>query len=183
MFSSKGSAIQPTQKPDVAARGGAAYVINSSNLIIQNNGTSFSSPIMTGGLACLMQALPNSTNAEIMQLVRESGSIFNTPNYEIGHGIPNLQQALGAVLNEGNTMGTEFKIFPNPTENFLYINFPENVNSAEITIFDVLGELVFNTTVYQNNNLLNIEALSNGIYITKLKGANKKTNTFKLIKE
>lgn len=182
-FSSKGSAIQPTHKPDVAARGGTAYVIDKNNFIVQNNGTSFSSPIMTGGLACLLQALPNMTNTEIMQLVRESASIYNTPDYEIGYGIPDLQQALGAVLSEGNSMGTEFKIFPNPAENLLFINFPENVNVADVKVFDVLGKLVINTVIYQDNKVLNIEALSKGIYITKLKGDNKKTNTFKLIKE
>jgi len=182
-FSSKGSAIQPTHKPDVAARGGAAYVIDKNNFIVQNNGTSFSSPIMTGGLACLMQALPNMTNAEIMQLVRESASIYNTPDYEIGYGIPDLQQALGAVLSEGNSMGMEFKIFPNPAKNLLFINFPENVNSASVKVFDVLGKLVINTVINQDNKVINIEALSKGIYITRLKGDNKKTNTFKLIKE
>jgi len=182
-FSSKGSAIQPTHKPDVAARGGLAYVINSSNIILQNNGTSFSSPIMTGGLACVMQALPNLTNAEVMQLVRESASIYSTPDYEIGYGIPDLQQALGSVLNEGLTMGTEFKIFPNPTKNLLFVNFPENVNSADAKVFDVLGKLVIDTTIYQNDKILNLEALSKGIYIARLKGDNKKTNTFKLIKE
>ncbi|WP_347922324.1 S8 family serine peptidase [Pontimicrobium sp. SW4] len=183
-FSSKGSVIQPTHKPDVVARGGAAYVIDSNNNIVQNNGTSFSSPIMTGGLASLIQALPNFTNAEIMQLVRESASIYNTPNFEIGYGIPDLQQALGAVLNKGgDILGKEFKIFPNPAKSLLFVNFPENVNSADIAIFDVLGKLVINTTIYQNNKALNIEALSKGIYIARLKGDNKKTNTFKLIKE
>lgn len=182
-FSSKGSAIQPTHKPDVAARGGLAYVINSSNIIIQNNGTSFSSPIMTGGLACLMQALPNLTNAEMMQLVRESGSIYSTPNYEIGYGIPDLQQALGAVLNEEISMGEEFKIFPNPVKNSVFINFPENVSTADVKVFDVLGKLVINTIVNQNNKTINLQALSKGMYILTLKGNNKKTNTFKLIKE
>ncbi|TJY36306.1 S8 family serine peptidase [Pontimicrobium aquaticum] len=182
-FSSKGSAIQPTHKPDVAARGGLAYVINSGNIIVQNNGTSFSSPIMAGGLACLIQALPNLTNAEIMQLVRESGSIYNTPNYEIGYGIPDLQQALGTVLNEGIILETEFKIFPNPVKNLLFINFPENVNSADVKVFDVLGKLVIDTTIYINNRSLNLSSLSRGMYIAKLQGDNKKANTFKLLKK
>lgn len=182
-FSSKGSAIQPTHKPDVAARGGLAYVINSSNSIVQNNGTSFSSPIMTGGLACLMQALPNMTNTEIMQLVRESASIYSTPDYEIGYGIPNLQLAREAVLSDEGTMGAEFKIFPNPAKKSVFIDFPEDVSSAEVNVFDILGKQVINTIIYQNNKVLNIEALSNGIYIARLKGDNNKTNTFKLIKE
>jgi len=118
-----------------------------------------------------------------MQLVRESGSIYSTPNYEIGYGIPNLQDALGAVLNEENTMGSEFSIFPNPVKNSLFINFPENVTSTQVMVFDILGKLVINTSIYQNNKALNLGTLSKGMYIVKLKGDNKKTNTFKLIKE
>ena len=41
-FSSQGSAFQPTQKPDVVARGASAFVINENNTIVNNNGTSFS---------------------------------------------------------------------------------------------------------------------------------------------
>ena len=57
-FSSQGSAFQPTQKPNVVARGAGSFIIDQNNNIGQNNGTSFSSPIMAGAMACLMQALP-----------------------------------------------------------------------------------------------------------------------------
>jgi serine protease AprX len=46
-FSSQGGAAQVGyQKPDVVARGGAAYVVNENDAITQNNGTSLSGPIL-----------------------------------------------------------------------------------------------------------------------------------------
>jgi len=180
-FSSQGSAIQPTQKPDVAARGSGSFVIDPSDIIVQNNGTSFSSPIMAGGITCLWQALPNKTNAEIMQLVRESASQFTMPDFFIGFGIPDLQLALTLELDK--TQQFLFKIFPNPLQNILQIDFPENTESATLIIYDVLGKQVVNAFIEQDDGQINLEYLQSGIYIVKLQGDNQNVNTFKLIKE
>jgi serine protease AprX len=180
-FSSQGSAIQPTQKPDVAARGSGSFVINSNDIIIQNNGTSFSSPIMAGGITCLWQVLPNKTNAEIMQLVRESGSQFVTPDFFLGFGIPDLQLALTLELDK--IRQSIFKIFPNPVQNILQIDFPRNIESPTLIIYDVLGKQVVKAIITQDNKRINLEYLTSGIYIVKLEGDNQNVNTIKLIKE
>jgi len=180
-FSSQGSALQPTQKPDVAARGSGSFVIDPFDNIVQNNGTSFSSPIMAGGVACLWQALPNKTNVEIMQLVRESSSQFATPDFFLGYGIPDLQLALTLELDK--TQQSIFKIFPNPLQNILQINFPENTESASLIIYDILGKQVTKAIITQDNKRINLDFLPSGIYIVKLQGDNQNVNTFKLIKE
>jgi hypothetical protein len=180
-FSSQGSVNQPTQKPDVAARGSGSFVIDPSDVIVQNNGTSFSSPIMAGGITCLWQALPNKTNAEIMQLVRESASQFTTPDFFIGYGIPDLQLALTLELDE--TQQSIFKIFPNPLQNILQIDFPENTENASLIIYDILGKQITKAIITQDNKRINLEYLPSGIYIIKLQGDNQNVNTFKLIKE
>src|SRR5690606_5230120 len=97
-FSSVGSANQPTFKPDVVAQGQASYVVGTNDVIGTLNGTSFSSPILAGGIVCLWQALPYKSNAEIMQLVRESASQYSNPDYFLGYGIPNLFAALNTEL-------------------------------------------------------------------------------------
>ena len=83
-FSSSGSSIQPSHKPDVTAQGLASAVITENDIIATANGTSFSSPILAGAMVCLRQALPSLTNEQLMQLVRESSSLYNTPNYFLG---------------------------------------------------------------------------------------------------
>ena len=182
-FSSIGSGTQPTPKPDVAARGEGSYVIGSNGLITQNNGTSFSSPIMAGGIACLMQALPNKTNAEIMQLVRDSGSQSASHDFFIGYGIPDLQAALNMTLDIPISNGSGFNVFPNPVENILHVSFPENVEHTVLAIYDILGKQVIEALINQDYKAINLEHLPSGIYIAKLQADNRKTNTFKLIKE
>jgi hypothetical protein len=182
-FSSQGSAIQPTQKPDVVARGSGSYVIDNSNAIVQNSGTSFSSPILAGGITCLWQALPTKSNAEIMQLVRESASQFTTPDFFLGFGIPDLQKALNLALSVESKDLNEFKIFPNPVQKILQIRFPKNVEYTTVELYNVLGMQVMHTKIYKNKKAINLEHLSSGIYIAKLQSSNNISNTFKLIKE
>ncbi|MCL6294642.1 S8 family serine peptidase [Jejuia spongiicola] len=181
-FSSVGSAFQPSQKPDVVARGLSASVITPSNVIGSSNGTSFSSPILAGGIACLMQALPNKTNAEIMQLVRESGSQFSTPDYQLGYGIPNLKSALSNALSINNFEKTNtISIYPNPAKTFVYVKVPINENKLTITFFNVLGKQVLQRSINSTNNQIDISALSKGIYIINAK-SNNKAKSFKFIK-
>ena len=181
-FSSQGSAIQPTQKPDVVARGLSSFVIDNNNNIVQNNGTSFSSPILAGGITCLWQALPSKTNTEIMQLVRESASQYTTPDFFLGYGIPDLQIALDAALSFELETLIKFKIFPNPVQDNLQIVFPKDIEIATLELFDIIGKQVINTVIY-NNKAINLESLSNGIYIVKIQTDSKISSTFKLIKK
>ena len=183
-FSSQGSSFQPTQKPDVVAQGRSSYVITENDIITTSNGTSFSSPIMAGGIACLWQALPTLTNAEIMQLIRESASQYNTPDNFLGYGIPDLQLALnnGTLLVETQEQITKFGLYPNPVLNEIIIKIPIENESVSFAIFDVLGKLVFQKTVNNSSPKVNISDLSSGIYIAKLE-ALKTSKTIRLIKK
>ncbi|ALJ04419.1 serine protease [Pseudalgibacter alginicilyticus] len=181
-FSSKGNAVQPTQKPDVVAQGQASYVITENDVIVSANGTSFSSPILAGGIVCLWQALPDKTNAEIMQLVRESASQYKSPDYFLGYGIPDLQAALvmGEVL-----MGKsdEIQLFPNPTTGMLYFNRASDDESIwTIRLFDVLGREVKMALLSIGNNVMDISSLSNGMYLIKI-DSNNTSNTIKVLKK
>jgi len=180
-FSSVGSATQPSQKPDVAAQGQSAAVINSSNVIGTNNGTSFSSPILAGGIACLMQALPNKTNAEIMQLVRESASQFSAPDYELGYGIPDLWSALNALATDDFENVNDISIYPNPAKNVVHVKIPSNENKLTITFFDVLGKQILQRSINSTYNQIDVSSLSKGIYIVNAKSKNK-AKSFKLVK-
>ena len=168
-FSSVGSAIQPSQKPDVTARGEQPFLIDLNNNIVQNNGTSFSGPIIAGGIACLMQALPNKTNAEIMKLVRESGSQYDSPDYQLGYGIPNLFQALEQGLSTPDYSGNEFKIYPNPVVSKLFVEIPVSLKEVSFHLYNVLGELIIDS-VKRDDFSINIEHLHNGIYIVRCHG-------------
>ncbi len=182
-FSSQGDGSQPNQKPDVVAQGQASYVISTGDVIYTSNGTSFSSPIMAGGVVCLWQALPSLTNAQIMQIIRESASQYNNPDNFLGYGIPNLQLALsnGLSIVDFENLELDLNIYPNPVSNEIRLTIPEQ-DIVSITIFDILGKLVKQGSLTHVNSKINVESLSQGIYIAKLQSGNI-SRTIKLIKE
>jgi hypothetical protein len=182
-FSSIGSAIQPTQKPDVVAQGQSSYVINQNNIIGTANGTSFSSPIMAGGIVCLWQALPDKTNAEIMQLVRESASQYSSPDYYLGYGIPDLQLALdnAIIADENSNENKDIKLFPNPTNGLVYVVFPSNKTELSIKIYDILGKQVLSFLMDSRQTQLDVSSLATGVYIAKIKSKGL-SKSFKIIK-
>jgi hypothetical protein len=182
-FSSIGSSDQTVQKPDVVAQGQASYVIDPSDNITTSNGTSFSSPILAGGVVCLWQALPTLTNAEIMQLVRESASQYSSPDYYLGFGIPDLFQALnnGLSVDDFPEQTIELNIFPNPVSDRIYSTIPSD-DVVNISIFDVLGKLVKSGIMTVDDNSISVQNLSKGIYIAKIQ-SNGVSKTIKLIKE
>lgn len=180
-FSSRGSATQPTQKPDVVARGASAAVVTEANTIVGNSGTSFSSPIMAGGIASLWQALPNATAEEIKQYVRMSASQYTTPDFFLGYGIPNLQLALdiGLSLQEQDIL--EINVFPNPVNDVLHIKMPSESENTSIILFDVIGNRVLEKLLLSTDEVLNMSNLSSGLYMLQIK-SNVESKTIKLIK-
>ena len=166
-FSSIGSTDQPTQKPDVMTQGSGSWVIDQNNAIRSANGTSFSSPIMAGGVACLWQALPNKTNAEIMQLIRESASIYNAPTFTMGYGIPDLQLALSLSIPDEEFYS--LMLFPNPTNDSFSIQSSIQNDVITIFLFDVLGKHIATSSQNYLNNRFDISFLSSGIYVADIK--------------
>jgi hypothetical protein len=92
-FSSFGPTSDGRVKPNVCALGQNASVINSSGAITKANGTSFSSPILCGATACLMQKYRFYTPEKIMHAIELTSSNSNSPNNEIGFGIPDFSKA------------------------------------------------------------------------------------------
>lgn len=180
-FSSRGSAFQTVQKPDVVAQGQAAYVVNEFDTIVTNNGTSFSSPITAGGVTSLWQALPNATNVEIMNYVRQSASQYLTPDDNYGYGIPDLGLALGIGLSVKEEKLNTLKIFPNPVNDILYVKFPDEIEQSVITIYNILGKVVLQKIITKSDFSVDVSSMASGLYMLHL---NSKTSSkiFKFIK-
>ena len=91
------ASVGPTQdgrvKPDVVALGSGTTLISGRGTLIRDMGTSFSTPLVCGLVACLWQGLRTKTATEIIELVRRSATNFDTPDNICGYGIPNFWQA------------------------------------------------------------------------------------------
>ena len=99
-FSSYGPTSDGRIKPDAVAVGWNTYVANQRGVTLRSNGTSFSSPIMAGMVACLWQAFPEKNAFEIMEAVRLSGNQVHAPDSSLGYGITDLLKAYNILLQK-----------------------------------------------------------------------------------
>jgi serine protease AprX len=182
-FSSFGPTADQRIKPDVLAQGLSSAIINySSGNVSTSNGTSFSSPIMAGVIACFWQAFPNKTNFEIMDLIRKSADRFNNPTDQYGYGIPDFEAAYNQVLTLDNFKNASIKIFPNPLKDTFSMSVDGYAaESLSIQIYNILGQLVFENFKLVSKTI-DSKNLKNGIYILKIQYENQQ-KTVKLIKK
>ncbi len=179
-FSSFGPTSDGRVKPDANAKGGGTTIINSSGNVSTGNGTSFSSPVICGVIACLWQAYPNKTNAEIIQIIKESGHLYANPTDQEGYGIPDFQAAF-STLTVDDIFTNNFKLYPNPFSDNIKFQFTDDFNNLQVSIFDVLGKLLLVKQVTQQNSVVNVNNLSQGVYILRV-NQNEKSRSFKVIK-
>ncbi|WP_240607721.1 S8 family serine peptidase [Marixanthomonas spongiae] len=184
-FSSIGPTVDGRVKPDVMAQGESAAIVDLYGSVTYSNGTSFSSPIMAGSVASFWQVRPETPNIEIMQMIRESGSLYDNPTDEMGYGIPNFEDAYNALIQlsvEDEMLQKNFALYPNPVTTDVNISFPKGYAEATFTMYNILGEQVKRARISANNNQVDVSQLTAGVYIATVETGNKKTS-FKLIKQ
>ena len=81
-YSSTGPKWLPYVKPEISC--------------FATSGTSFSTPIITGLAACLLEQKPSLSGAELKDLLIKSSNL-KYPNNYIGYGVPNAQVALEMI--------------------------------------------------------------------------------------
>lgn len=92
-FSSVGHSADGRVKPDVMALGVLAPVYDTDGSVTFVMGTSFSSPILCGAAACLVQAFPKARPVEIIRALQRSGDNAAHPDNVFGYGIPDFVKA------------------------------------------------------------------------------------------
>jgi serine protease AprX len=181
-FSSIGPSFDGRVKPDVAAQGVQAVVANPSGTTGLANGTSFSGPITAGMVACLWQALPTKTNAEIIQIIKQSASIYANPTPQLGYGIPNYNTALSTTLGISEAEKGIVLLYPNPVKDVLNINTNSFSATTTIAIYSALGQKVLGTKIASANGSISVSQLSSGIYFCRITSGTSSTTT-KFIKQ
>ncbi|WP_299395237.1 S8 family serine peptidase [uncultured Gelidibacter sp.] len=180
-FSSRGSAFQPTQKPDVVAQGLGSFVIDEKDTVVNNNGTSFSAPIIAGALASLWEAMPTASAEQLKQFVRVSSSQYETPDYFLGFGIPDFKAALALTLSTKDADINGYKLFPNPVSHQLHLKLPADNVHRTLRVYNALGKLVIEQMYEGSYSILDVSSLASGTYLLKIDSSNSSSN-FKFIK-
>jgi hypothetical protein len=196
-FSSFGPTSDGRVKPEILGQGLSPALIDYQTDEITNSssGTSFSSPIMAGLIACLngnegfLLKSSNNTadnlNTFLKQSLYESADKYNNPLDQYGYGIPNFEVALNSYMSVFSVDEKEldsFSIFPNPVQ-FEFIIDSKNINikNFDFQIFNILGKKVFEKNNL-NSKTIDISFLESGIYMLKISKDNQH-KTLKLIKK
>jgi serine protease AprX len=164
-FSSIGPSFDGRIKPDICAKGQNATVSNTSGGVTTSNGTSFSSPIMAGMVATFWSAVPNMTNTQIMNFIKQSADQFATPDQFKGYGVPDFQLALNNALSAQSFETNNLVIYPNPSNEFLFLKFSNTALVGKFVIYNNLGQMVLQNEVSQNNQKISVSNLTSGVYL------------------
>ena len=140
-FSSYGPSADGQVKPTVSAMGQAAAFAALDSSIATGNGTSFSSPVIAGLSACLLQAFPNVSQQTIRDAIVRSSSLYESPNDALGHGIPDFIVARELLLTNEPAFGDfQMSAFPNPCNDRLTVTLADAKNCAvAFTVYDAAG--------------------------------------------
>ncbi|RLD52426.1 MAG: hypothetical protein DRI97_14500 [Bacteroidetes bacterium] len=167
-------------KPNVAAQGEGAYYATPSGSFTQGNGTSLSSPITAGMMACLWQACPDINSMELISLVQQSASRAHNPDNKIGYGIPDFAAAhlLSVYEHDEDDRFSEVSVYPNPFKDFFEMKFNASESgTARLAVVDMTGRIILdkNYTIVPGNNIVRFNELGNipsGIYFLRLESGN-----------
>ena len=193
-FSSIGYTEMRTIKPDICAMGSYVATIDDENALGMSDGTSFSTPITTGLIACLWQAFPTSKASQIKDVVKKSASQYKKPDLNYGYGVPNFEHAFWLLSYAKNMnspiMPTEYAVYPKYYHDKLILLTPKNNIDTfiEIQLFDFWGNCISKEPIHLTNAVAisiqedTIKWLEKGAYFIKLIGTNS-TIVQKIIKQ
>lgn len=170
--SSTGPTSDGRTKPDLAAMGVNAAVVEPSGSTGTATGTSFAAPLITSLAACVWQYFPEKTNKQIIELLRTSASQSAHPDNLLGYGIPNYSAIINKV--EWDEQQHLIEVYPNPVRSTLNIRpkDPTQVVSTRIQITTLQGQPLTNEQIDFNwlNSTYSADcsALASGLYILHL---------------
>ena len=91
----------------------------------------------------------------------------------LGVGYHALRGGTVATLGTSDIISIpEFNIYPNPVTNELSVEFPSAVTQATISVYSVLGTLVYSSTMEQWNSKINTSEWNTGVYLMNINAAN-----------
>lgn len=167
-FSSIGPSYDGRVKPDVCAKGLGTTVCSPTGTIYNSSGTSFSSPVIAGMVATFWSAVPNLTAQQVVQFIKQSSDNYSNPTIQKGYGIPDFQLALTAALNLEIIVVEDpkyFTVYPNPTENLMFLHLEDSSEKGTIEISNTLGQKVAEKEFEGSYNaFIDLEDLPQGIY-------------------
>ncbi len=144
-FSSRGPSSDGQIKPEVCAMGQATVVYASNGDALAGSGTSFASPLISAGAACLWQVFDEKNAWQIRDLILKSCDRYLQPNNDYGYGIPDFSRAVMSELQLPYEEGREIvKLLNGNVGNgpLQLLIIPAYDGMVTIDLMDVSGKLL-----------------------------------------
>ena len=188
-FSSHGPTADGRIKPDLCALGVGVYTAYASlyNPYSNRGGTSFSTPLIAGAAALVMEKYPYLPPAQIIERLKKYASYADTPDNRYGWGIPDVYRSVfetGLITEDGVVHSYPNPSVQNVSFRFHWTNIEQSNNDTPFKIYNLLGELVWSTTLVPKSagideivpwNLKNINGkfVPSGVYLVAVKDGHK----------
>lgn len=155
-FSSHGPTADGRIKPELVAQGLAVVCASPAgpDRYTAKSGTSFSTPLVAGSVALLLEARPSWGPAQVREALMMTASQAANPDNDFGWGVPDLLAALDYI--PGGTGATTYAlaiddVFPNPfpgaVRPYTIIRWTlPSPSDVSISVFNLLGQQLH--TVY-----------------------------------
>jgi subtilisin family serine protease len=174
-FTSPGPASDGDVKPNVSAVGWNTIIQRSNGKIGTGNGTSYSSPVVAGAAACLWQANPHASAAEVKRALEQSAHLYVNPDSLLGYGIPDLKLAdkilKTSILKQWADDAT-WLVYPNPASNYIVLqkNGNATLGKVQLAFYTLDGKLVHKEEKPDAVKMIiqNLQALPQGLLLLQI---------------
>lgn len=176
-FSSFGPSSDNRIKPEICALGSSTTLVNSAGIINNGNGTSYSTPVVAGVMACLLQRYKTyDSNPDVnvlLKSVASSASLYNNPTAQLGYGIPDFWKAelnLPVFDSITKTDDSNFRFAYNKAKKTVTIFFrnPVVLKNSFVTVYSIVGSKVIQNPLIESFVELNLDQLNSGIYCVSI---------------
>ena len=72
-----------------------------------------------------------------------------------------------------NVPEEKLTVYPNPTSTFIRLKSSEIEHTLDVTLFNLNGQIVMTKQITQENNLIHVASLDQGVYILKAQENNR----------
>ena len=177
-FSSYGIINGNYVKPNIAAQGENCYVAYPDSTFNYGSGTSFSSPINAGMMACLWQSWPDIDQLHLRLAIQQSANQYTHPDTLLGYGVPDYSKA-NLILSTGSLAMPNNIAYPNPFSEAFALSLDSHMSGKiELTLYSVAGETLLSREIYKPAGMSrsitvgNLSSLAPGMYILKISDGN-----------
>lgn len=148
-FSSYGLMEDGRIKPDLVSVGKGTVTLGQEGQIGHTNGTSLSSPFLTGLIASLWSVNPDMHRGELIDIIKKSSDRYLMSDSVYGNGIPDFQKAYGELLHslhvEDGSVTEKYFSVSRPSKDHFLISLTQpdfSYEDYELRLLDDAGQLI-----------------------------------------